>query len=215
MPNSGVPHQGRGSLRHKASSAGGMGRDLGVHLVQHYLGEGHGPTFLGGGGVDNGSIVHQGSLLALHWTFNGWGWKMGQGGKERIICGQIVSLANGGGAAFVVCCMQVLEGGSFHMYRNGTFITMKECLLHLNHASILDTGGDEYEGDKDGIASISRVGNGRGGGRSKEEMTLVFKKYLNAKTVIWLRYGVDRDDDTNGHVDNLAAFMTSCRSWLS
>ena len=44
-------------------------------------------------------------------------------------------------------------------------------------------------------------------GRSKEEMNSVFEKYLHAKKVIWLPHGVDGDDDTDGHVDNLAAFI--------
>jgi hypothetical protein len=70
--------------------------------------------------------------------------------------------------------------GSFHTDGKGTFITREEYLLHPNHASIADVGGDGYGEDKDGIASIPRAGNGCGGGRSKEEITLVFKKYLNA-----------------------------------
>ena len=42
-----------------------------------------------------------------------------------------------------------------------------------------------------------------------------FELSLNAKKVIWLPYGVDGDDDTDGHVNNLVAFMTSCGSWQS
>jgi agmatine deiminase len=174
-----------------------------------------GPTFLLGGGVNDGSIVHQGSLLALRWTFNKWGWKIGRVGKDCVVGGQIACLSDGGRAAVVIRCPQVLQGGSFHTDGNGRFITMEECLLHPNRASIADAGGDGYGDDKDGIAFIPRVGNGGGGGRSKEEMTLVFEKYLNAKKMIWLLYGVDGDNDINGHMDNLIAFMTSCGIWQS
>lgn len=38
-------------------------------------------------------------------------------------------------------------------------------------------------------------------------MTEVLEQYLNARKVIWLPYGVEGDDDTNGHVDNIAAFI--------
>ncbi|KAL3816678.1 hypothetical protein ACHAXA_003868 [Cyclostephanos tholiformis] len=166
-----------------------------------------GPTFLLRGEGRDGGIVRRGGPLALSWTFNGWGWKHGQVEKDRVVAEQIASLADGGGAPFVVRCPHVLEGGSFHTDGNGTFITTEECLLHPNRVSIVDTCGNGYGEDEGSIVPIASVGDGVGEGRSKEEMTLVFEKYLNAKKVIWLPHGVDGDDDTDGHVDNLAAFI--------
>jgi hypothetical protein len=46
-----------------------------------------GPTFLWWGGGNDGGIVRWGGLLALRWTFNGWGRKNGQVGKDRVIGG--------------------------------------------------------------------------------------------------------------------------------
>lgn len=164
-----------------------------------------GPTFLRSG---NGG---HGGLMAVHWKFNGWGFKHPRVERDRTVGGQIASLADdGGGAISVVRCPHVLEGGSFHTDGNGTFITTEECLLHPNRCTSVETGGGgdgHGHGDEDGISFISRGGDGSGKGRSREEMTLLFEKYLNAKKVIWLPYGVEGDDDTDGHVDNLVAFI--------
>jgi len=166
---------------------------------------GKGPPFRGGGGDDGGGR----GLTAVCWTFNGWGSKHPRVSRDVSVGGQIASLAC---ASSVVRCPHVLEGGSFHTDGNGTFITTEECLLHPNRGSFVDIGtGGDGDADEDGmITSILPDGGGRRGGgvgRSKEEMNSVFEKYLHAKKVIWLPHGVDGDDDTDGHVDNLAAFI--------
>jgi agmatine/peptidylarginine deiminase len=164
-----------------------------------------GPTFLRGGGGDGGGS----GLTAVCWTFNGWGSKHPRVSRDVSVGGQIASLAC---ASSVVRCPHVLEGGSFHTDGNGTFITTEECLLHPNRGSFVNIGtGGDGDADEDGmITSILPDGGGRRGGgvgRSKEEMNSVFEKYLHAKKVIWLPHGVDGDDDTDGHVDNVAAFI--------
>jgi hypothetical protein len=119
------------------------------------------------------------------------------------------------GTAFVICCPQVLKGGELSHWREryvhhhgGVSLPSQLCInCQCQWRWIQRQQGWD--------ASIPRVGDGCGGGTSKEEMTLVFEKYLNAKKVIWLSYGVDGEDYTNGHVDNLAAFMTSCGRWQS
>eukprot|EP00979_Chaetoceros_neogracilis_P014459 scaffold4644_cov221-Chaetoceros_neogracile.AAC.2 len=72
----------------------------------------------------------------------------------------------------------VLEGGSFHTDGEGTIITTEECLLNPNRNPHL----------------------------SKEQIEAVLLIKLGAEKVIWLPDGLAFDDDTNGHVDNIAAF---------
>ena len=71
----------------------------------------------------------------------------------------------------------VLEGGSIHVDGEGTVLTTEECLLNPNRNPEL-------------IA------------RQIEQALL---DYLGAEKVVWLGHGVF-DDETDGHVDNLACF---------
>lgn len=71
----------------------------------------------------------------------------------------------------------VLEGGSIHVDGDGTVMTTEECLLNANRNPEL----------------------------SREQIEQALCDYLGASTVIWLGQGV-YDDETDGHVDNLACF---------
>ncbi len=71
----------------------------------------------------------------------------------------------------------VLEGGSIHVDGEGTVISTEECLLNPNRNPEL----------------------------SREEIERVLFDYLGAEKMIWLGKGV-YDDETDGHVDNLACF---------
>lgn len=72
----------------------------------------------------------------------------------------------------------VLEGGSIHVDGQGTLMTTEECLLNPNRNPAL----------------------------SKEEIEAALKDYLNLEKIIWLSRGV-YNDETNGHVDNIACFI--------
>ncbi len=72
----------------------------------------------------------------------------------------------------------VLEGGSIASNGKGTVITTEECLLS----------------------------NGRNPDLTKAKIEEKLKEYLGAERVIWLPYGVE-GDETNGHVDNICAFV--------
>ena len=72
----------------------------------------------------------------------------------------------------------VLEGGSIHVDGQGTALTTEECLLNPNRNPELS--------------------------RKAIEQTL--HAYLAVKKVIWLDRGVF-NDETNGHIDNLACFV--------
>lgn len=72
----------------------------------------------------------------------------------------------------------ILEGGSIHTNGKGTLITTEECLLS----------------------------KGRNPTKTKEEIEETLKKTLNQKKVLWLPYGIYKDE-TTGHVDNIACFL--------
>jgi agmatine deiminase len=72
----------------------------------------------------------------------------------------------------------VLEGGSIHVDGEGTLITTEECLLNPN----------------------------RNPGLSREEIEDYLEAYTNVSKIIWLGRGV-YNDETNGHIDNLACFL--------
>jgi agmatine deiminase len=71
----------------------------------------------------------------------------------------------------------VLEGGSIHVDGEGTVLTTEQCLLHPNRNPELS--------------------------RAQIERSLL--DFLGAERVIWLGQGVP-EDETDGHVDNLACF---------
>jgi len=71
----------------------------------------------------------------------------------------------------------VLEGGSIHVDGEGTVLATEECLLNHNRNPDL----------------------------SREQIEAVLLDYLGAEQVIWLGQGV-YNDETDGHVDNLACF---------
>jgi agmatine deiminase len=71
----------------------------------------------------------------------------------------------------------VLEGGAIHVDGEGTLLTTESCLLNPNRNPDL--------------------------GRAEVEELL--RQYLGVRTILWLNGGLE-DDDTDGHVDNVACF---------
>ena len=72
----------------------------------------------------------------------------------------------------------ILEGGSIHTDGEGTLITTSECLLS----------------------------KGRNPHLNQSEIEEILKKTLNVQKIIFLPYGI-YDDETSGHVDNIACFL--------
>ena len=72
----------------------------------------------------------------------------------------------------------VLEGGSIHVDGEGTVLSTEECLLHPNRNPDL----------------------------SRRQIERALCDYLGAEEVVWLGRGV-YEDETDGHVDNLACFV--------
>ena len=75
----------------------------------------------------------------------------------------------------------VLEGGSINVDGAGTLITTEQCLLNPNRNPEL----------------------------SREQIATQLCERLGQKQVVWLPFGLALDDDTDGHVDNVAAFIGS------
>jgi agmatine deiminase len=75
----------------------------------------------------------------------------------------------------------VLEGGSINVDGAGTLITTEQCLLNPNRNPKL----------------------------SREQIATQLCEQLGQKQVVWLPFGLALDDDTDGHVDNVAAFIGS------
>ena len=71
----------------------------------------------------------------------------------------------------------VAEGGAIHVDGEGTLLTTEQCLLNANRNPDL----------------------------SREEVETRLRDYLGVEKVIWLA-GDPLDDETDGHVDNLACF---------
>ncbi len=72
----------------------------------------------------------------------------------------------------------VLEGGSIHVDGEGTLLTSEQCLLNPNRNPDL----------------------------SREQIEQHLRAHLGVRQVIWLGQGLE-DDETDGHVDNLACFV--------
>jgi len=73
----------------------------------------------------------------------------------------------------------VLEGGSLNVDGAGTLITTEQCLLNPNRNPKL----------------------------SREQINEKLCRELGQQQVVWLPFGLALDDDTDGHVDNVAAFI--------
>jgi agmatine deiminase len=72
----------------------------------------------------------------------------------------------------------VLEGGSIAVDGDGTLVTTEQCLLHPN----------------------------RNPGLTRAAIEERLRAELGVTTIVWLPHGLALDDDTDGHVDNVAAF---------
>jgi agmatine deiminase len=82
----------------------------------------------------------------------------------------------------VVTVDAVLEGGSIDVNGAGALLTTEECLLSPVQA--------------------------RNPGMSRRDLELLLRKYLGAARVVWLGSGI-AGDDTHGHVDDVARFVST------
>ena len=124
-------------------------------------------------------INGQGGIRAVDWAFNGYG---------GLVNGIYFPWDFDDAIAAKMCSIEgvdryrtddfVLEGGSVHSDGEGTLLVTEETLL------------DE----------------GRNPGKSKAEIEQYLLDYCGAEKVLWIPYGIYKDEDTNGHVDNICQF---------
>lgn len=123
-------------------------------------------------------INKDGEVRGVDWQFNAWG---------GLDSGLYFPWDQDDMVAAKVCNIEgkaiyrapfVLEGGSIHVDGEGTCITTEECLLNPNRNPNL----------------------------TKDQIEFLLEEYLGVEKVIWLPKGV-YNDETNGHVDNLACFV--------
>lgn len=76
----------------------------------------------------------------------------------------------------------VCEGGAIHVDGQGTLLTTEQCLLNPN----------------------------RNCGRSRAEIEHILKRYTGTERVVWFT-GTFLDEETDGHVDNIACFAAPGR----
>jgi agmatine deiminase len=73
----------------------------------------------------------------------------------------------------------VLEGGAISVDGEGALVTTEECLLNPNRNPTL----------------------------SRDDIEQELRGRLGVERIVWLPHGILEDDDTDGHVDNVAAFV--------
>lgn len=134
---------------------------------------------------DSGPICvkdHSGSVAFNHFVFNGWAKYENHKKDAKVVTRIHQSLHK----RLILPARNgrrvVLEGGSIDVNGAGTLLTTEECLQ-------------------------SKIQE-RNAGFSKSDYEEVFRIYLGATNVLWLRNGI-AGDDTHGHVDDLSRFVTA------
>ena len=124
-------------------------------------------------------------LAVTNWRFNAWA-KYSNWKRDNEIPGYVERLL--GVPAFQPQFpfrgrdrSVVLEGGSIDVNGRGTLITTEECLLsHVQQ---------------------------RNPGMARDEIELTLSRYLGVKKILWIENGIV-GDDTHGHVDDIARFVS-------
>lgn len=129
----------------------------------------------------------KGDIRAVDWLFNAWGGEYDGLYANWDNDDKIpYELCKKLGIALYDAHPFVLEGGSIHTDGEGTLITTEECLLS----------------------------KGRNPQLTKAEIEENLKKYLGVKKIIWLPSGI-YNDETNGHIDNICAFVATAEVVLA
>ncbi|HFI2691447.1 TPA: agmatine deiminase [Streptococcus suis] len=125
-------------------------------------------------------LVHEnGRALSVDWTFNAWGGSYDGLYQDYEADDQVASrFSQAIGLPVYDAHPFVLEGGAIHSDGEGTILVTESCLLSP----------------------------GRNPHLTKDQIEQVLLDTLGAEKVLWLPYGIF-NDETNEHVDNVAAFV--------
>ena len=123
-------------------------------------------------------VNDRGGMRGIDWTFNAWG---GLDGGLYFPWDRDDAVAQK--VLEIERCDRyrapfVLEGGAIHVDGQGTCLTTEECLLNRNRNPDL----------------------------SREQIERRLQRYLHVDQIVWLGRGVYRDE-TDGHVDNICAYV--------
>lgn len=118
-----------------------------------------------------------GRVRGVDWGFNAWGGHLGGLYGSWSHDEQVAAKVLEIERAPRYRCPIVLEGGSIHVDGAGTVLTTEECLLNPNRNPDL----------------------------SRAEIEEVLRDFLGIEKVLWLGAGLF-NDETDGHIDNLACF---------
>lgn len=124
-------------------------------------------------------INAKGEVRGIDWTFNSWGGLEGGLYFPWDLDDQVARKI-----LEIERCDRyrtdgfVLEGGAIHVDGEGTLLTTEECLLNRNRNPHLDP------------RTIERV----------------LREYLGVEKILWIPEGI-YEDETDGHVDNMACFV--------
>jgi agmatine deiminase len=127
------------------------------------------------------------TLRSVQWRFNAWGGLYQPFTRDLTIPREISSDAFGREMRDRYAAPIVLEGGAIHVDGQGTVMLTEECVLNAN----------------------------RNPGMTREQVEVILRNYLGVNQFIWLGKGVF-NDETDGHIDNLACFVRPghvCLTW--
>lgn len=130
---------------------------------------------------DNGpTFVTNGiNIRGINWRFNAWGGEFdGLYTDWKLDDELAIKICNDLNIEYYDFGDFVLEGGSIHTNGKGTLVVTESCLLS----------------------------KGRNPKLSKQQIENKLKSALGVKKVLWLPNGIFKDE-TNGHVDNMCAFV--------
>lgn len=125
------------------------------------------------------TVDSEGRWWLNDFQFNGWGLKF-VADQDNLITRRLVE----DGVLREECYRNhlswVLEGGSIESDGQGTILTTRSCLMSLN----------------------------RNGAATKRDIERELHNTLGAERVLWLNHGYIPGDDTDGHIDTLARFIS-------
>jgi len=121
-----------------------------------------------------------GEIAFTHWLFNGWAKYDNYKRDAAAVTRANKKLKRSVWQPVHKGRCVVLEGGSIDVNGRGTLLTTEECLLSKKQE--------------------------RNPGFTRDDNTEMFREYFAVTNVLWLKNGI-ADDDTHGHIDDLARFV--------